>query len=283
MTPMIKLHHTLLALALVMGTLPPSLAQAKDWIKPGDERFKLGGGIFLQNFDTTVRVDDVDLGGTDINLEDDLGFEENDTTYWLGGYWRFASRHRFGVSYFQNKRDERAVLLDDIKIDGEIIPVGAGYDSEFKIQVLPVKYAYSFMKRDKFELSGSLGVHWYAVDFDFKGAAGISDIDVDVDVSVEADAPMPLIGLGFDYYATKRWTIDVVAEVFALELDEKKFNFQGYLFNTRLGTEYWFWNNFGAGAALNYFGLNVDVEDPDWRGKLEYSYWGPQIYLTTRF
>jgi hypothetical protein len=53
--------------------------------------------------------------------------------------------------------------------------------------------------------------------------------------------------------------------------------------NLRLSTEYWFFNNVGLGAALNWFELNADVDDDDWKGNLDYNYWGPQIYVAVRF
>ena len=273
---------TSVSVTLLMSLADP--CQAADFSKPGEERFKLSAGVFLQNFDTTVRVKGDGGSGEYLALEDDLGYDDNDRAAWLGGYWRFASRHRIAVSYFESSRDVEGVAQTDIDIgDGETLPAGAGFTSEFKIKVLPVQYLYSFMKRDKFELAGTVGLHWYSVDYDIAGAAGIGSIDVSDSVSVDADAPMPLIGLSFDYYISNRWHVNLLGEAFALEIDAGDLNFQGSIFNTRLGTEYWIWKNVGVGAAINWFAMNVDVDDSSWNGNLEYDYWGPQAYLTARF
>jgi len=37
------------------------------------------------------------------------------------------------------------------------------------------------------------------------------------------------------------------------------------------------------GTAINSFGIDLEVNDSDWHGNLEYSYWGPQLYLKARF
>ena len=50
-----------------------------------------------------------------------------------------------------------------------------------------------------------------------------------------------------------------------------------------LNTEYWLFNNVGVGAALNWFSLDVDVDDGSWFGTLNYQYLGPQVYLAIRF
>jgi hypothetical protein len=39
----------------------------------------------------------------------------------------------------------------------------------------------------------------------------------------------------------------------------------------------------GLFAALTRFKLDVDLDDSDWIGSVDYEYWGPQIYATIRF
>ena len=257
---------------------------AEDWIKPGEERFFFSGGVFLPNFDTNLRVDDKTLGaGTGIDIENDLGLKSDETTFWLGGYWRFAARHRLSVGYTQFKRDATATAKTDLTIGDEIFPAGASLNSEFKFKILPVNYAYSFMKREKFELAASIGLHWNSVDFDVKGSGSLGNQDLDANVSANADVPLPLIGLRFDYHFTPRWTAGLHGEFFALNIDADTFGFSGSLINLKLSTEYWIFNNVALGAAINYFNLDVDVDDNDWKGEFDYQYWGPQVYAAVRF
>lgn len=266
--------------ALMAGFSQPGLAE---YDRPGEERFKFGAGSYFQRYDTTVRVKDSN-GGAFLNLEDDLGYDSDDSGLWLGGHWRFAKRHRLGLSYFDSKRSVTAIAQEDIDIgEDETIPAGAGYESDFRIRVVPLQYAYSFVQNDKFELAGTVGMHWYAIDYDIGGAAGIGNTTVSDSVDVEADAPMPLLGLGFDYYITRRWHLNMLGEVFYLAVSAGDLNFEGSVLNTRIGTEYWLWDRVGIGAALNWFSLNVSVDDSQWNGDLEYDYWGPQVYVTARY
>ena len=269
---------------LVSTMIVAGLCGAGEFIKPGEERLYFKAGVFLQNLDTTVEVKGGG-SGEKVSLEDDLGYDDDDHTYMVGGYWRFASRHRIAIGYFESDRDAKGVANTDIDIgEGETLPVGAGFDSKFNIKVLPVQYAYSFIKNDKFELAGTAGFHWYSIDYKIAGAAGIGNIDVNARVSVDADAPMPLIGLGLDYYLTERWNFSLLGEAFWMNIDSgENLSFKGTIYNLQASTEYWIWNHLGVGAGLNYFALDVDVDDSSWNGKLEYDYWGPQIYLTSRF
>jgi hypothetical protein len=276
--------YIVLGIILVFGSSLPTAGLAADWIKPGEERLKLGGGVFFPSFDTKLRFDDTTTGtGTEVDLEDDLGFSSSETTFWVGGYWRFAAKHRFSAAYFQFDRDASITVNTDISIGDEIYPAGARLDSNFKFQVFPISYAYSFLKREKFELAGTIGLNWTKIDFDVSGSASIGDEDPDANVSADASVPLPLIGLLFDYHFTPKWSAGLLGEVFWLNIDADTFGFSGTLINLRASTEYWFFNNVGLGAAINWFSLDVDVDDGDWRGILDYQYWGPQVYLAVRF
>lgn len=262
----------------------PFTAQAEDWIKPGNETLKFGLGAFLQAFDTSMRVDNQNLGvGGDIDLENDLGLTEDDTILWTNLVWRFADKHRLGISYFDFTRDATATALRDLEIGDEIYPVGASLNTNFRARTAPFYYAYSFIKKEKHELAGSVGFHWFEISLDIEGSASSAPIgDADANVSASAAAPLPLLGIRYDYHANPRWTTSVHGEIFSLDLTDDTLSFSGTVYNVRLSTEYWFMNNFGAGAAINLFDLNAEIDDPNWQGGIDYRYFGPQIYIQAR-
>jgi hypothetical protein len=275
----IKILFTLASL-----TFAPALSYADEWIKPGEETLTFGMGVFLQAFDTTLRVDNQSAGaGSDVDLENDLGLTEDQSVFWANLNWRFADRHRFGVSYFNFTRDATAEALEEIEIGDEIYPVGATLTTEFSASIMPFYYAYSFIKKDKHELAGSIGFHWFELSLDVKGSGSISTVgDADADFYASVNAPLPLIGVRYDYYVNDRWTASIHGEYFALDLVDDEINFSGSLANIRLSTDYWFTNNFGMGAAINWFDLDAEVDDDNWKGAVDYRYFGPQIYVQAR-
>jgi len=280
---MIHTNNNILVL-LAFLILAPASSQADDWIKQGDETLTFGLGVFLQAFNTSLRLDNRQVGaGGDVDLENDLGLTEDGTVFWLNLNWRFADKHRFGVSYFNFSRDATATALEQIEIGDEIYPIGATLTTDFQASIMPFYYAYSFIKKDKHELAGSVGFHWFEISLDIEGSS--SDApggDLDANVSASVAAPLPLLGIRYDYYVTHRWTASAHGEVFALDLTDDAFHFSGRLYNIRLSTEYWFTNNFGAGAAINLFDLDAEVDDDDWKGAIDYRYFGPQIYIRAR-
>ena len=54
--------------------LAPVSSQAENWIKQGDETLTFGLGVFLQAFDTTLRVDNQTVGAGGDGEVADRGF-----------------------------------------------------------------------------------------------------------------------------------------------------------------------------------------------------------------
>ena len=257
---------------------------AKEWINQGDEWLKISGGVFIGTINSTLSVDSSSLGaGADVDLENDLDLGENVTTYWGNVAWRFSKKHRLSVGYFQFDRDASATAKEDLQIGDEIYPAGASISTEFKIGVLPITYTYSFMNKKKYEFGGTIGLHWSTLYFDAAGSASLSDLDVDANISADAAAPMPLIGLLYDYHFTPKWTVGAHGELFFLDIKDNTFAFSGTITNLRLHTDYWVFNNLGLGAAVNWFALDVEVDDSDWKGDLDYQYLGLQVFASIRF
>jgi hypothetical protein len=71
----------LFAIVFIWGCLVPNTVKADEWINPGEERFHFVGGVFLPAIDTSLRVDNTNIEiGNEINLQDDLGFDDTQTT-----------------------------------------------------------------------------------------------------------------------------------------------------------------------------------------------------------
>ena len=269
---------------IVLTALMPNRVLAGEWINQGDERLTISAGTFLAKINSTTRVDSDSLGtGSSVDLEDDLDLNQNETTFYGDVTWRFAQNHRLSVSYFQFKRSASATAKGDLQIGDDIFPAGASLSTDFKMEILPITYSYSFLKEEKYEFGGSIGLHWNTINLDVSGAGFIGDVAVHAKVEADAAAPMPLFGLFFDYHFTPKWTVKTHGEVFAIDLNDDTFSFSGTITNLRLATEYWLFNNAGLGAGMNWFKLHVDVDDNDWKGKLDYQYWGPQVYAMVRF
>ncbi len=263
----------------------PLTALAETWIKPGEERLVVSAGAFLPEFDTEMRIDSRTLGtGIKIDLEDDLLLNEDIETGYLDITWRPFNRHRLSLAAFRFNRDASGVATANIEFNpGDIIQVGAFIGTELELDVYPFGYGYSLIKNDSHELTGTLGLHWTDLSFSVTASAWVADADASGSLKAKASGPLPLLGVDYRYNISDRATVGAGAQYFGIKLNDDLTTFEGSLYNLRVSAEYWPWNQVGIGAALNAFGLDVDVDDDEWIGTLDYDYWGPQIYLKGRF
>jgi len=273
------IRATLLSIVMTCVTFP-ALAQS-DVIKPGEERFTFGLGAVLNSFGTKLRLDNSNQGqtGDNVDLKDDLGVDQDQSSFWATAEWRFAPRHRIGINYSQFKLTGTRTLTRNIVIDDESYPVGATLSTELKLQIIPIAYSYSFIKTGNDELAATIGVHWTRVSFKVQGSASLNQFDVNNDVSADANLPLPLIGLRYDHNFSERWSAGLQGGYFPLNFG----NLDGAIWSARTYAEYRFSKHVGLGFAIEGFQLNVESSTDSWQGEIKYGYWGPQIYLKSRF
>lgn len=259
-------------------------AAAQELVRPGQEKFTFMLGAFLPAFQTEMQVDNDQLGSGDrVDLGRDLGVDQDESGGWFGAEWRFAPRHRIGLTYSRFTLSGERVIERELQIADEIYPAGASLSSSLRLEIVPVTYSYSLLKREHDELALTAGLHWSRLKLNVEGSASLGSRDLSRDANAKADVPLPLVGLRYDHHFSDRWSAGANAAVFALEFGEDTWSIRGSLWSVRLHTEYRFARNFGIGAALDGFQLKVDASQDDWKGGFDYGYWGPQIYLTARF
>jgi hypothetical protein len=270
------------AAALLVGASFDATAQ--EVVRPGQEKWTIMLGAFLPAFETEMKVDNDQLGsGDNVNLADDLGVDQDESGGWFGVEWRFAPRHRLGFTYSRFTLNGERVIARDLQIGDEVFPAGATVSSRLRLEIIPITYSYSFLKRERDELAVTLGLHWSSLRFSAAGSASLGTQDFSRDSNTDADVPLPLLGLRYDHHFSDRWSAGASGAVFALEFGEDTWNFEGRLWSVRLHAEYRFARNFAIGAALDGFDVSVDLSSGSWKGGFDYGYWGPQIYLTARF
>jgi len=264
----------------VLASLAATAALA-DSLKPGDERFKFVAGWFLPAFGTDVRIDGETEPGDDVNLEDDLGLDGDQSGALFGFEWRMAKRHRLGASWSQFSQNGTRVIDEEISIGDETFPVDATLDTKWSIDLIPITYSYSFLQSEKNELAATFGIHWDRFSLRVVGTSGNNQLVGDSDSS--ADLPLPLLGLQYDHHFSDSWSAGIGASYFSIEFGEDTLDAEGSLYSARAFVEYRFQGRYGAGLALDYFNLDLEATKSNLTGAYEYDYWGPQLYLIARF
>jgi hypothetical protein len=245
----------------------------------GKDKFKLSVGGFFSTIDSQLKINSKSIGmGTAIDLESDLGFDEDVSLGRIEGYWRFAKKHRLYVGYYGFDRDAVHTLDKEIVIDDKVFVVGADLYSNWEVDFFYAAYGYSFFQGEKWELSGTFGLYYLNTVFTTTGAAYINGapggITRERTEEASLDLPIPLFGLAAEYYITPKWRAAVRVNYFTISLDE----WSGHVFDTSAYLEYLFHKNFGIGLGYLYFDTDVERDRDRRIVHLDYRYSGVQLY-----
>jgi len=255
-------------------------ALAEEISPVGSDTFKLTVGGFLPSIDSQLKINSKIVGGgTGVDLESDIGFDEDVNLGRIEGYWRFAKKHRLFIGYYGFDRDAHHTLEKDIIINDKLFEVGASLSSNWEIDFIYATYAYSFFQGEKWELSGSLGLYYLDTALTFRGQASIvggpgGGVSAELTEEGGVDLPIPLFGLGAEYYITPKWRAIAKINYFTISLDE----WDGDVFDASAYLEYLFHKNFGIGVGYLYFDTNVERDRDTRTVHLDYEYSGVQIY-----
>ncbi len=260
-----------------------SASASADDLKPGDERFKFVAGWFLPAFNTDVRLDGENQDGDDVSLEDDLGMDSDQSGALIGFEWRIAERHRLGASWSSFSQNGTRTFEEELVIGDTTFPVEAIVKTEWQLDLIPITYSYSFIKREKDEFAGTFGIHLDRFDLRVRAETNLSGDVLDLRSDHNADLPLPMLGLRYDHHFSDNWSAGIGASYFSIEFGESTLEAKGSLYNVRAYGEYRFMGRFGAGLAIDAFSLDIEADKSSLQGEYNYDYWGPQLYLTARF
>jgi hypothetical protein len=252
-----------------------ALAQESSETAPWDpwEKGYISAGVFWADTDNSVRLGTPGVG-IEFDVEDALDLENSQAVFRVDGGYRFGAnnRHRIDFSWFDLSRDATKALEADVSLpDGTILPIGTTVRSQFDLAFYNVRYSYSFIKDDRIDFAGSLGLHVTKLGL-FLEEVGGGDAGGD-----SVTAPLPVIGGRLDVALTPKWYLRSSMELFYLEFD----TFKGSLADTLLSAEYRAWKHFSLGLGLNSVRINVENNESlglGFDGKLRSDFVGLMLF-----
>jgi len=152
------------------------------------------GGLLFAAFDTGRNTDarfDSDSGadtGTDIDLEDDLGLEQQMTVGRLSGYVWITRRHRIDFSLFDLSREASKTLDKDVVFGDEVFTIDTDVDTVNKLKIYKVDYTFVPLSRDR----GFLGI--VAGLYVARAGVSVSEAAQGTAESRALTAPLPVFG-----------------------------------------------------------------------------------------
>jgi hypothetical protein len=238
------------------------------------DKVKLNLGAFIPFFNSELRVDSRTLGqGTNLDLEDRLGLDENITEFRADGYFRFFDRHRLQLGYYKLSRSAAAQLIPSFQF-GDIVFDGLQVFTDTDVKIYEASYMYSFLQNERMEFAGTLGAQTVDIDMSINGTAGALATE-----GASVVGPLPVIGLDLIYKFTPNLHFTTRGQFFTLEFEE----YDGTLIDFRAALEYMFFENFGLGVGYNLFYCNVEIDGSKFLGDVDYKFQGVNVFGVLRF
>jgi hypothetical protein len=175
------------------------------------------------------------------------------------------------------QRSNTTTFDRDIEWGGDVCPVNAEVKAEFGFTVIEAAYEYAFLKRDRYELDGSIGLHFTSLDAPLKTRVGA--LSGGISNSAGVDAPLPVIGLRGMWNLSHDFWQDATAQFFALSIDEYDGSQQDYRVLMTRQPKKWL----GVGLGYNRFKVDMDVEKDSFNGPLDWTYSWPMIFYSASF
>lgn len=248
-----------------------------------DHQFSISAGGLWNEVDATF-VSTLD-GLDPVELDfDNLGMDNRATVFWAEGTWRFARRWTANLSYSSFSSDG----LVEADFDGNYGDVdweaGASLDSSFGIDVAIASVTWDFYQSERTRAGIGVGVHTAGLDFDLTARAQVETSEGIFEEVVQSAgrsvlAPLPNLAISAGHEFSHNLRLIGYAGVFSLSVDK----YDGALVSSRVAMEWFPWDNFGIGGAVQYLDAKLDIERTNRVDEFEVEFFGPIAYATFRF
>ncbi|SHM80485.1 hypothetical protein SAMN05444266_11189 [Chitinophaga jiangningensis] len=242
------------------------------------EKYKVSAGAFfpINNTDISVGTQNGNAG-TNVDFEDDLGFNRNTSTFYADLQWRASPHSRFNLTYYRVARSSTKVLQRDITFGDHTYNVNAEVDAHFNTNIYRFSYGYAFFVKPKWEAGLLVGAHIVGLN----AGIGLTGNNVGANVSDDfgVTAPLPDLGVWGSYSFAKKWYLNAEFDYFSLKVNDYK----GKILAYNLNVNYRAWR--GLDVAVGYTGLNarVDANKEHLLGYFKWGYNGPSVTVSYSF
>lgn len=253
-------------------------AQTPDSVKADQKvkvpRFEFSVSGIYAMLETNLRFEDpTGLLGLNINMEEHMGLAKYTIMPVFTGKVNIKSRHSIFAMYYSVPRSSSFVIDQSFEFNGEVIDINTQVDTYFNLNVGSIGYMYDVIRDTNSHLG--LFVNFYYLSL----KTGISSNQEILNEDIWLKAPLPNIGAEAHYNIGKRFGVSGLISLFFLSFDDVSGSM--HTLSTQMDFLLFPWLELGLGYY--WFDLNIEVEDNQFTGILDYTYQGPYLGLGFRF
>jgi hypothetical protein len=274
--PIIRLTTGLL-IAILPGTAMAQETGSSAGYHPFlSDKFHLGIGGFWPRKTLKLRADG-SSPGDEIKFEEDLGFDESESTTSINFRWRYSKNWSLWAQYWKVDSEASTVLEEDYEWEDVIFKKGTSARAGSDFTVLRLFFGRAFKwggPRQEFGVGA--GLHVMEIDAFIEGQIITGTTTEFHREAAKASLPLPNIGAWYMYSWSPKWLLEARLDWLSASFGK----YSGELWHAQGGVHYQISKTFGIGLAYANFNLQADIDETNWHGYVETNQYGPRLELT---
>ena len=257
----------------------PGLTQADDDVHPlMTSKYWGNVGVYFsaRDFDASASGS---IGGVTrgIDFESSAGLGDRPDLFMAELGWQFSQNWGLALQYFESERSASRTLTESIEWQDLVFDVGVRLEASSGVEITRLFFARRFRDGGPHSLRLGAGLHWLSLSASLAGEATLNDNSREFRRSVvTADIPMPNIGAWYRYSPSRKWMLNARADWLSASVDKYK----GGIWNASAGVNFSPWDHFGFGLSYQFFQLDGQIKEDDWRGQIQTKFTGPFVYVS---
>ena len=193
------------------------------------EKFRVSAGIFKMFNNGSFKIDSSLGFGTEVNLENDLGFNESSNTFMGDFEWRSSQRSRFNLSYYNSKRRADHQLNRTLEIGDGTYDLNSNIYAYFNSELWRFSYGYALISKPKYEAGLLVGTHTMFS----KIGIGIQGTSINFELNKNYNVTAPLLDFGIwgGYALSDDFAVKGEINYFQLQIKNVGGSILGYNFS----------------------------------------------------
>jgi hypothetical protein len=248
------------------------------------DRFQIDTGYFRLTSDTVLRYNGPQGGSGDVNLEEDLGLNDQVDTFWVDTTWRVGRRHQLKLAYTRFGRARADYTLQrDFTWGGETYTAGLSASTSDDNDLVGGYYRFAAFRNDRFEIGPALGIGYLSLAARIQATGTVSGPGGSESRTLDKSASMGSITAAVGGYATAWLARRLALRGDFLYIKASLDGAEAAVTDWRLAADYYFFKNAGLGVQykLNRYSYDRGILVSELGGEVTYQ--GFQVFLSFLF
>jgi hypothetical protein len=238
----------------------------------------------LNAYETSVAWSPQGLAGAIIRLEDSLGLDSENDTFYIRASRRFESGHAIELMAIDLRRTAGRMIDHEIEWGDYVFRAEGRVATELVTKLFKLIWSYDFSDSDRLNAGISAGLSTFELGVTLEGEARLESDEGEEWVEgivegADAIAPVPVVGFFIDYALSPRWVLSFRVDAMNLSIGDHR----GRVVDTDFSIEYGVSRLVGLGLGFGSIDMEYRGDEGDEKFGVDYRIESVGAHVTFSF